>query len=128
MQLGRGLQHRGEGAQHSQQALLGPPKQQVQSINFNDYRSIGIFWRDSIAFGHLMTSGKLLKILAFYFYGNHNRDLVARGGFRLNKVIPVPGEINLLEALGAMGMKRLGTSAEICIQNVNRRPYCHLRI
>jgi hypothetical protein len=27
------------------------------------------------------------------------RDLFARGGFRLNKVIPVPGEVSLLEAL-----------------------------
>jgi hypothetical protein len=54
---------------------------------------------------NLPSRGKLLDLISMVLMGGRVRtireyqDLLARGGFRLNKIIPVPGELSLLEAL-----------------------------
>lgn len=55
--------------------------------------------------GDLSVRGALIDIAMLVLTGGRvrtvreYRDLLARGGFRLNQVIPVPGGVNLLEAL-----------------------------
>jgi hypothetical protein len=59
----------------------------------------------SIAEDDLSSLGKLRDLTMLVLTGGRvrtiqeYRDLLARGGFRLNKVIPVPGELSILEAL-----------------------------
>jgi hypothetical protein len=59
----------------------------------------------SVAEDDLSSRGKLADLAMLVLTGGRvrtireYRDLLARGGFRLNKVIPVPGELSILEAL-----------------------------
>jgi hypothetical protein len=59
----------------------------------------------SVSEDNLPSRGKLVDLTTLVLNGGRvrtipeHRDLLARGGFRLNKVIPVPGEISIIEAL-----------------------------
>jgi hypothetical protein len=59
----------------------------------------------SVAEDSLSSRGKLRDLTMLVLTGGkvrtirEYRDLLAQGGFRLNKVVPVPGEISILEAL-----------------------------
>ena len=59
----------------------------------------------TVAEDNLPSRGKLADLAMLVLTGGRvrtiqeYRDLLARGGFRLNKVIPVPGELSILEAL-----------------------------
>jgi hypothetical protein len=59
----------------------------------------------SLSEDNLPSRGKLVDLTTLVLNGGRvrtipeHRDLLARGGFRLNKVIPVPGEVSIIEAL-----------------------------
>jgi O-methyltransferase domain len=60
-----------------------------------------------VAEGNSPSAGKLADIAMMVLTGGKERsvpeyrELLGRAGFRLNKVVPVPGDIHIIEALPA---------------------------